>query len=469
MIELMRTNDLVLISRVEAILDEAGLDFFIADQHMSAMEGSLGFLPRRVLVADEDAPRRARLCERRALPRNCEMAEPAEAGEDVAATDAFFGGRLRLRQPARGHRAGTDALLLAAAAPLEFEDLALDVGAGVGAAGLAFAALRPKARIGLIEIDPATAALARENLALNGMAERGEVFEADALVPMRRRAVGLVDARAGLVISNPPFLDPRRTRASPDPDRRRAHVAPADAAEDGASQAPYEAWLAAWIAACLALARPGGTLILIHRPEALGAMLAALEGRAGAATVLPVYARAEAPATRILLRAKKGSRAPLSIAPGLILHENARFTASRRGDPSRRGGHRLVGRMRCDEPVWSIFFTRTGIRFARKALVIERMPIAPVIIVGVIIGMVITAIIVMAIWMIIMMVIGTIIATDDSNNRLFRRRARRRARPATARSARPAKRLKPGVACAAEPMRGEWRAKPAKRTEENRR
>ena len=171
------------------------------------------------------------------------MAEPAEAGEDVAATDAFFGARLRLRQPARGHRAGTDALLLAAAAPLEFEDLALDVGAGVGAAGLAFAALRPKARIGLIEIDPATAALARENLALNGMAERGDVFEADALVPMRRRAAGLVDARAGLVISNPPFLDPRRTRASPDPDRRRAHVAPA-AQDDGASQAPYEAWLA---------------------------------------------------------------------------------------------------------------------------------------------------------------------------------------------------------------------------------
>jgi hypothetical protein len=55
MIELLRTNDLVLISRVEAILDEAGLDFFIADQHMSAMEGSLGFLPRRFLVADEDA------------------------------------------------------------------------------------------------------------------------------------------------------------------------------------------------------------------------------------------------------------------------------------------------------------------------------------------------------------------------------------------------------------------------------
>jgi tRNA1(Val) A37 N6-methylase TrmN6 len=260
------------------------------------------------------------------------QADPVQADPVNVAADAFLGGRLRLRQPGRGHRAGTDAVLLAAAAPLDFDDLALDVGAGVGAAGLALAAIRPRARIGLVEIDPATAAVARQNLALNGMAERGEVFEADVLVPPRRRAAGLIDASAGLVISNPPFLDPRRARSSPDADRRRAHVAP----DDGEAGAPFEAWIAAWIAACLALARPGGALILIHRPEALGAILNGVEGRAGAATVLPVHARADAPAIRILVRARKGSRAPLSIAPGLVLHEGARFTpiaeAIHRGD-----------------------------------------------------------------------------------------------------------------------------------------
>ncbi|MGO9672792.1 MAG: tRNA1(Val) (adenine(37)-N6)-methyltransferase [Methylocella sp.] len=265
------------------------------------------------------------------------MVEPAQAQEDQEdqedlAADAFLGGRLRLRQPGRGHRAGTDALLLAAAAPLDFEGLALDVGAGVGAAGLALAALRPKARIGLVEINPAAAASARRNLVLNDMAARGEVFEANVLEPPRRRAAGLVDGSAGLVISNPPFLDPRRARSSPDADKRRAHVAP----DDGEAGAPYEAWLSAWIAACLALARPGGAFILIHRPEALSAILNSLEGRAGAATVLPVHARADAPAIRILVRAKKGSRTPLAIAPGLVLHEGARFTplaeAIHRGD-----------------------------------------------------------------------------------------------------------------------------------------
>jgi hypothetical protein len=60
MIELLRTNDLVLISRVEALLAEHEIDVFVADQYMSAMEGSLGFLPRRVLI-DRDDLFRARL------------------------------------------------------------------------------------------------------------------------------------------------------------------------------------------------------------------------------------------------------------------------------------------------------------------------------------------------------------------------------------------------------------------------
>lgn len=61
MIELLRTNDLVLISRIEAILAETGIDIFIADRHMSAVEGSLSFLPRRVLVASEACPRARRI------------------------------------------------------------------------------------------------------------------------------------------------------------------------------------------------------------------------------------------------------------------------------------------------------------------------------------------------------------------------------------------------------------------------
>ncbi len=59
MIELVRTNDLVLISFVESVLTQGGVRFFVADNHMSAVEGSLGFLPRRILI-DADQRERAR-------------------------------------------------------------------------------------------------------------------------------------------------------------------------------------------------------------------------------------------------------------------------------------------------------------------------------------------------------------------------------------------------------------------------
>ena len=63
MIELLRTNDIVLLSLIQSIFDDHGIDVFIADQHMSALEGSVGFLPRRVLVPETQAARaRAALC-----------------------------------------------------------------------------------------------------------------------------------------------------------------------------------------------------------------------------------------------------------------------------------------------------------------------------------------------------------------------------------------------------------------------
>jgi hypothetical protein len=59
--ELVRTNDAVLITAIEALLKSANIHCFIADQNMSVMEGSLGFLPRRVLVPDDQRERAKRL------------------------------------------------------------------------------------------------------------------------------------------------------------------------------------------------------------------------------------------------------------------------------------------------------------------------------------------------------------------------------------------------------------------------
>ena len=140
------------------------------------------------------------------------MLEPGAA----IAEDAFLGGRIRLRQPRRGHRAGTDAVLLAAlAAPREGETV-YDLGAGVGAVGLIVAA-RTKARVVFVEREPVLAALCRENIALNRLEARARVIEADLLAPAAaRRERGLVPQSADWVVTNPPFLEEGRGRRSPD-------------------------------------------------------------------------------------------------------------------------------------------------------------------------------------------------------------------------------------------------------------
>lgn len=91
------------------------------------------------------------------------MAEAPDENPSQLGVDAFLGGRLQLRQPLEGHRSGTDAVLLAASAPADFSGLAIDVGAGVGAAGLAMVIARPRMRVQLLENDPSLAGLAREN------------------------------------------------------------------------------------------------------------------------------------------------------------------------------------------------------------------------------------------------------------------------------------------------------------------
>lgn len=57
--EILRTNDMVLISFVESLLKEAGIEYLVLDQNMSVLDGSIGVLPRRLLV-DEDQERAAR-------------------------------------------------------------------------------------------------------------------------------------------------------------------------------------------------------------------------------------------------------------------------------------------------------------------------------------------------------------------------------------------------------------------------
>lgn len=229
--------------------------------------------------------------------------------------DGFLGGRLKLLQPRRGHRVGTDAALLVAAARSRLAAGAsvADFGAGVGAVGLSLALLGA-ARTALVEIEPGTAAIAGDNAARNGLSDRVAVVCADVAQVARGRET-MLEASApacapetlDLVAANPPFDLDRRFRGSPDPRRAVAHQA-----DDGLIET--------WTRAAARALKPRGVFVMIHRPEALDDVVAALAGRFGDLRLRPVHARADEPAIRVLIAGTKGRRGALAVLPGVTLH-----------------------------------------------------------------------------------------------------------------------------------------------------
>jgi tRNA1(Val) A37 N6-methylase TrmN6 len=224
------------------------------------------------------------------------MTEPgfAEVTEDM-----ILGGQLRLRQPKRGHRAGHDAILLAAATPAR----------GPSRGGirrrrwngrLALARRVSGLDLVLAEIDESLAALARVNAAANDISAQVLTFD---VTRMRMLSLPrLTPDSADIVLMNPPFNDAERHRASPDPARQSAHVAAPDT---------LERWTA-----CRA---PGAEIR--WRADAdlacgrIAAGLAVLERGFGGIAILPVHPSPTGAAIRVIVTAVKGGRAPMALLP----------------------------------------------------------------------------------------------------------------------------------------------------------
>src|SRR5262249_28904825 len=170
--------------------------------------------------------------------------------------DAALGGRLRLKQPKGGHRVGHDAILLAAACPARAGERAVDIGAGVGAAGLALA-FRVEGTEGvLVEGDAELAGLAAGKAQRTGLSARVSTVGLGVAAPPRAFAAAQLGPESvARVLMNPPFNDPARQRASPDARRRLAH------AGSGAA-------LPVWIKTAARLLRPRGTPTMIWRAGA---------------------------------------------------------------------------------------------------------------------------------------------------------------------------------------------------------
>ena len=225
--------------------------------------------------------------------------------------DAFLDGRLTLRQPRKGPRAAIDALFLAAAIPADEGQAhsVLEAGTGTGIASLALCSRVNDCLVTGIDVQRELLALAQENVRRNNFEDRITLVEADITASGDSfEAAGLARESFQHVAANPPFYASGEAREQADPSTARAYTAqPGD--------------LEKWVRFLVSMAAPRGTLTLIHRTDTLEELLSLLKGRFGALVIYPLFPKKGAPAKRVLVQGIKGSRAPLELLQGMVLHE----------------------------------------------------------------------------------------------------------------------------------------------------
>lgn len=224
---------------------------------------------------------------------------------DYLSEDFFLDGKVILRQPITGYRAAIDPIMLAATIDAGSGDKVFEAGTGHGAAAICLAWRCPNCSVTGIDIQPEMVRLANNNAALNGVSGRVQVMVSDLVRPLPRLIAGVYDH----AMANPPFLDASNAHTSPAQARAVANV-------EG------EATLRDWIDFLLTMVRTKGVITLIQRADRLNEILTLLDGRAGETVVFPLWPKKGVPAKRVIVRARKGLRTPMTISPGLVLHND---------------------------------------------------------------------------------------------------------------------------------------------------
>ena len=251
------------------------------------------------------------------------MAHDSMDGDaDTTTSDGFLGGRVAIRQPASGYRAGGDPVLLAAAIAARPGQRVLDLGCGVGTASLCLLARLPGIAVTGLDVQTELAELARANAAANGMGECFTVIEGGVMAPPEAIARHPFDH----VMTNPPWLE------------AHSHQRPKSASKS-TGHLEGEAGLAPWLRQAVKFLKRRGTLTVIHRADRLGDLLAALANLpVGALRILPLWPRRGQPAIRVIVSARKEAKTPAELLPGLILHEDDGSFTPAAEDILRRAG-----------------------------------------------------------------------------------------------------------------------------------
>jgi tRNA1(Val) A37 N6-methylase TrmN6 len=241
---------------------------------------------------------------------------PSGAVPSTLSEDAFLDGKIRLLQPEKGYRAGIDAVFLAATIPVSAGETVFEPGIGAGAAALCLVARNPAIQIIGVEAAQRYAMICDENAKRNGFAHSVKAIHADVKDCLRKDLAHLPEhGTFAHAYANPPYHEDGKVTASPTLLKAQAHAFGEDDLE-------------IWVKVMHAMVGLRGTVTVIYRADALAKLLASMDSRFGDIRVAPLYARAGSSAARVIVQGVKGSRAPLQLLPGLILHDDSNaFTA----------------------------------------------------------------------------------------------------------------------------------------------
>ncbi len=226
--------------------------------------------------------------------------------DDVIET-TLLRGQVTLLQPREGFHASTDTVLLAACVKAKDGQTILDVGCGVGSAGLCVALKKQNINLIGIDIFENNIALAQRNADLNSLSLRAR-FVCGKIQENK----DIDDSSIDVALTNPPYQAGGRHTPSPRTGKALAH------GEDASGITLKE-----WCKYIHSKLKQRGFLYMIHRADRLDEIIRVLTERRwfGSLVVLPIHSRAGDPAKRVLVSARKERYAPIVIKSGLVMHE----------------------------------------------------------------------------------------------------------------------------------------------------
>lgn len=241
--------------------------------------------------------------------------------------DKFLGGRLNIWQPKQGFRSGTDAILLASAVPVKPHESVLELGCGVGVVSLSLGCHAEGLRLCGVELQEHYAALAERNAQENSTdfeVVRGDVLQPDA---------DLKERNFDHVVSNPPYFVTQKLTDPARQDKAIAHVSRPGTTHD-------------WVVQGLKRLKPKGYITVIQCVERMPELVGAIASGCGDMVVIPISSRAGEPASRVIIRGRKGAKGGAILRAPLIMHKDvhASDAASKYSELATsilRDGHRI--------------------------------------------------------------------------------------------------------------------------------